>query len=272
MSNCVTITVCSSPAGGGGEFDDTNETVTIVAGTGVADPTVFLTKIISDGSAGTQSITIDTIDPAVHAGRYHLLYFQTATDPADVVTFAAGETITLIETGFVLCQLDAGGNWHAWTFGPGATTDITDDRFFTRGANGNQDWTLPPLYFTSFEFIDLAVTTDANPEKYRTAITSDGSAGAQSIDIAGEAIDLAGAPHLFRFSSETDPADTITITSTTPGIVGNEVITLPTQGAWATLVMTKDGWLPWTFGGGATTDAVGNRTLQLTDTGGLSWV
>lgn len=108
---------------------------------------------------------------------------------------------------------------------------------------------------------------------FRSLITSDGSAGPQAVNISGGVTesDGSGQIKLLYFAVQTDPADVLTVTAD-EGIVGSEVITLTTVGSWALFMLTADGWLPWTFGGGTTTDATGNRTLQLADTGGLSWV
>ena len=260
--------------GGGGFFHDTDETVTIVAGTGVADPEVFLTSITTDGSAGSQTISLDTINPNAAAGRLHLFILSTQTDPADVVVIdgiVSGEAITLTTVGsWALVEL-VGNGWLTITYGGGTTSDTTFPVRFLAQENGDAKWTIPPNFYQTYHDLDLAIDNNADRELFATYITTAGTAGPEEVVIFASADSQSGLPHLFQLSNQTDPGDTV-ILSTGSGIVNNETITLTAPGSWCLMYMTADGWLPWTFGGGATTDLAGNVTLQRTDTGSLSWV
>ncbi len=66
------------------DYFSTSETLTTGASPVSIDPTVFLTKITSGGTAGTEIVSFDDYIPE-QSGKPHLIVFETQTDPGDVI-------------------------------------------------------------------------------------------------------------------------------------------------------------------------------------------
>jgi hypothetical protein len=70
--------------GGGTDYFATSETLTTGASPVDIDPAVFLTKIVSGGTAGIEVVNFPDYT-FTQAGKPHLVIFDTQTDPADVI-------------------------------------------------------------------------------------------------------------------------------------------------------------------------------------------
>ncbi len=266
-------------------FHGTFENVTTDNATPAAiDEDAFVTYVTSDGSGLEQSIQLSSI-AEIGTGRDHLIIFQTQTDPGDIIritgSITPGDFLLNAQNDMLLLKYIGAFNTSWFALGGfGGFADADSTAFpvvMALGSNGVMQYLQPDgyvdFYQTGEDVTIVAGAGDAQPNRFVTHIVSDGSAGTQTITLGS--IDVtasAGITHLFKFDTQTDPADVIVIDAA-DGIVGGEVLTLVTGGlSYALLILTEDGWLPWTFGGGTTTDATGNRTLQLADTGVLTWV
>lgn len=261
-------------------FHDTSENVITDNTTPVEiDPDVFITYVTTDGSGLEQDVTFPSLD-ADTAGVLHLVVLQTRADPSDVVRVPDQDPnlIHLVEEGdYCLMRSLGSGQW-IYITGRATFPNIQSSEYpqvIALDSDGSTFY-LPSNDFVSFDQLFEGVTftgptANANKNVFATYITTDGSAAEQTITLGSASLSDAGKLHFFVLQSQIDPADIVLIAAAT-GIAGDEEIRLTTNFSWALFQCQGGGaWLPLMFGNGTTTNLTGNKILQRTDTGALSF-
>jgi hypothetical protein len=258
------------------------------------DPSKYITYVTTSGSASseplflTTSVDLDGNPIAgleVTPGVAHVVVFKTKTDPFDDKVFLVGnlqpDPLTLsVEATYALLTADGGaeGGARHWDVQNSTGSNFSYETFpetmypLVRVLNGGGG----AEFHSNQEFVDFYKTSEnlagpstCDPNVFISFVSSDGSAGPNSISLAPSPL-RPTAPKYIIFDGQTDPADTLVIDPSS--VVGGETITLTGPNAWVVYLTVWDKYLPWAWGNGATTDYVGTRTLQLADTGELSWV
>lgn len=190
------------------------EYVTFVTDQADAGLEVYQTFIVTNGNAEPHQLNISS--DGQYFGMYKFIYLDSIVDPADIVTVAGsiegGNVVLPVEGAWVLLR-NIGTSWNLIAYGGGATQDEFMAYVEVRNANGSNISTPVPLPGTSHN-LELSGGGYISAAMYHTYVTTEGTAGAESLELEDGWVGLNGARKSVIFDGQTDPADTVSFVTT----------------------------------------------------------